>query len=48
VEKSKYEVMNAVDSDWTSFKDASFVKGRHCTELDQQALNYIIDIARPG
>jgi len=41
-------MMNGVDSEWNAYEDASFVKGRHCTELDHQAQKYIIDIARPG
>ena len=28
--------------------NANYVKGRHHTELDKQALRYIIDIARPS
>ena len=41
-------MMNGVDSEWNAYEDATFVKGRHFTELDHQAQKYIIDVARPG
>lgn len=34
------------DAGWKDYLNADFVKGRHQTELDRNALRYIIDVAR--